>query len=246
MTTEHRLLEDPAWGPTVGESPDEGHLLAAGPPRAVAFPGRVLLAGARIDGLALCEGEVYRTAESEQVRFGLAQVRRLQETRALGLLHVLFAPIEPRPLLLGIALISNRTDRPVRCEYTELWDVPEGAYRTAEGAAERVTPEGVRVLADSGWALRTRPPGEPPSRGLALEVTLILPARSVRRLHFAYVAPPPGEAPAPLVRAWRGDLALALARVSRLWTDRVGIGPEAVTTYRRWVRERTHEGVSGQ
>ena len=198
----------------------------------MAFPDRVEFSGARIDALMVCEGEVYRTSDPLAVRFGLANVRRICGGPTLLLRHVLFAPAETRPLLLGLVLLENRSDRPLWVEHTELWDVREGAYRCLPGACERRTNGGVRALADAAHAIQAHPPGEL-SRGLALEARLVLPAGAKRTLCFAYAAPNPEEDAGILVRAWRGEIATELRRVVRGWTERVGSGPDAVDAYRR-------------
>jgi hypothetical protein len=226
------VLEEPGWGPTVSDAPERGHVLCAVPRPAVASRDGVTFAGARIDALVLCEGGVHRTAEPADLRFGLAQVRRLVEAPDLRVVHVVFAPLEPRPILLGLVRLANGTDRALGVEYVELWDVDGGAYRASPGACERRTPEGVCVLADAGAALRASPPDEPPTRGLALELTLVLPPRETRTLEFAYAAPDPEEGAELLVRAWRGRVANELTRVVRVWTARLGAGPEAVYAFR--------------
>jgi hypothetical protein len=198
----------------------------------VASPEWSTFAGGRINSLVLCEGEVGRTAESEETRFGLAQVRRIGTVARLRFAHVLFAPREPRPLLLGLVRLSNTTETPLLVEYTELWDVAEGTFRGYAGACERETPEGIRTLADAGVVLRTRVPEPPPVRGLALDLSLVLPPGAVRELSFAYAAPPPEESAARLVRAWRGEVGEALEGVVQFWRDRFGSSPDAVEAYR--------------
>lgn len=226
------MLEEPSWGPTVPDAPERGHLLAPGPPAALASPEGVSFAGAPIDALVLSEGAVHRTAEPTEVRYGLAQVRRIVEADALRIVHVVFAPLEPRPILLGLVRLANGADRPLGVEYVELWDVEGEAYRTAPGACERRAPGGSRALADAGAALRAEPPDRPPSRGLALELTLVLPPRSTRTLTFAYAAPGPEERTELLIRAWRGRVANELVAVVRAWTARLGRGSEAVYAFR--------------
>lgn len=244
-TSEPRALEDPAFGPVVDDAPEGGHRLAPGPPDAVAFGERVLFAGGRIDLLAMCEGAVYRSAEPRGVRFGLAQVRRLCVGAELRILHVLFAPVEPRPVLLGLAHLTSLVDRPLRIDYTELWDVPDGDWAPVVGGCERRTGEQVRVLADAGAVLRARAPGEPLSRGLALEVALALPPRATRRLAFVYAAPPPHEDAGRLVRAWRGSVAEELERVARTWMARLGSDAAAVSAFRASLQAHTGSGAAG-
>jgi hypothetical protein len=226
------VLEDPGWGPTVPDVREGGHVLAPGPPPAVASSDGVTFAGARIDALVLCEGAAHRTAEPTEVSFGLAQVRRVIEAGDLRVVHVVFAPLEPRPILLGLVRLANGTDQALGVEYVELWDVEGGGYRASPGACERRTPQGLCVLADAGAALRAEPPDEPPSRGLALELILVLPPRSARTLEFAYAAPGPEDRAELLVRAWRGRVANELTDVVRSWTAHLGCGPEAVYAFR--------------
>ncbi len=174
-----------------------------------------------------------RTPEPEAVRFGLAQVRRRVSSGPLHCTHVLFAPRRPRPLLLSLVRLVNTGSSPIRIEYTELWDVPEGDYRASVGACERETPEELRVLADLGVVLRTRVPEQSPARGLALDLELVLPPRALRQLYFAYAAPSSGDPPGPLVRAWRGEVARELDEVVRYWNARVGSEGEAVEAFRK-------------
>ena len=226
------LEEDPSWGPSIDRAPPEGHPLTIAPLPAVAASGEVHYAGGRIDALLLCGGRVSRTAEPDDIRYGFAQVRRRFMSGPVGCTHLLFAPERVRPLLLSLVRLVNRGEEPLRVEYTELWDVPDGDYRASEGACERATGVGLRVLADAGVVLRTRAPDEPPARGLALDLVLVLPPRSLRQLYFAYAAPESDDPAGPLIRAWRGDVARELADVVRDWTDRVGGGPEAVSAFR--------------
>jgi hypothetical protein len=212
-----------------------GHPLSPGPPAAVATDRGVSFAGGRIDALVICDGRVVRTAAPEQIRFGLAQVRRLCLGGPLRLLHVLFAPVRQRPLLLGLVRLQNGSDRLLGIDYSELWDVPSGTYRACVGACERQSADGIRALADAGSVLRARVPNAPAKRGLALDVALVLPPRSFRELHFAYAAPESGHTAAELVRGWRGDVAREIVRVSGIWQERVGRGPGAVAAYRRIV-----------
>lgn len=219
-------------------------MLGVGPRDGVASARRTSFARGRIDALVLCEGEVGRTAQPKEVRFGFAQVRRVCTVARLRFVHVLFAPREPRPLLLGLVRLSNTADTPLLVRYTELWDIAEGTFRGLEGACERETDEGVRALAEAGVVLRTRVPEPPPSRGLALDLTIVLPPRSIRELSFAYAAPPLGESAAPLVRAWRGEVGEALEGVVRLWQERLGSGPDAVEAYRRAIESTDCPGSS--
>ncbi len=143
------------------------------------------------------------------------QARRSLVTRDVRATHVVFQPRSSRPLLLALAQLENTSEEPVWVEYTETWDVPSGTYRAAPGACERRTPDTIWALADASAGLRATPPDPPPRIGLALDVRLALPAGSRRELSFAYVRCTPPDEPAALVRAWRGDVARELTRVSR-------------------------------
>jgi hypothetical protein len=195
----------------------------------------VELGGGRIDALVLCEGVVLRTAAPEVIRYGVAQVRRLVESPALRLLHVVFAPSRPRPVLLGVARLANRLTRPLALEYTETWGVVGEAGAPAEGACEIHTPQGIRALAEASVAIRARPPEDPPRHGLLLGLRLGLPPRTRRDLAFAYAAPEPGEAAAPLVRAWRGAVAAELEHSVERWREALGGAPDLVHAYRQAV-----------
>ncbi len=195
----------------------------------------MLLDGGRIDALVVSRVGVCRTSTAEP-RLGLAQVRRYCHLDSLDLVHIVFAPVEPRPLLLGLVRLRNRSSAPLPLTYTELWEVAEGSFGTAEGACERVGPRGVRVLADASSVVRARVPEPPPTRGLALDTSLVLPPDSIRELHFAYAAPPSGEPAAPLVRAWRGDVATELVRTVRFWSAQVGAGLDGVRAFRAGTR----------
>lgn len=207
-------------------------MLGTGPVAGIASPEGVRFDGGRIDALLLCEGQVLRTSDPGRVRLGLAHVRRRVEGAHLRLLHVVFAPVEPRPVLFGLAKVASLAPRPLRVDYVELWDLSDGPYRPAEGACERLTPAGVRVLADLGTAVRARPPEEAPSRGLALDVRLVLPPGGLRTLSFAYAAPAPGEDAGVLVRAWRGEVQAELSRTTRVWSERLGHPADPVQAYR--------------
>ncbi len=142
------------------------------------------------------------------------QARRSLHTRHVRTTHVVFAPRSPRPLLLGLARLENSSEELIWVDYTETWDVPAGTYRAALGACERRTPDTIWALADASAVLRANPPDPPPRVGLALDLRLALPASSRRELCFAYVRCTPPEEPANLVRAWRGDVAKELERIS--------------------------------
>ncbi len=62
---------------------------------------------------------------------------------------------------------------------------------------------------------------------------------ATRELSFAYVASEPGEDPAVLVRAWRGDVANELERTVASWLAGVGNGSSAIESYRRHVASGT-------
>jgi hypothetical protein len=130
---------------------------------------------------------------------------------------VLFAPARPRPLRLSLVQLQNAGAELLIVDYTETWDVERSGYRVGEAAAIAETPAGLRVLADVGAIPRASTPREPPSLGLALDLRLAVPAGASRPLCFAYVAPSPDEEPAPLVRAWRGDVAAELERSLQAW-----------------------------
>jgi hypothetical protein len=162
-----------------------------------------------------CEGAVLTTREPEQTLFGVAQVRRVVSARAVKVTHVVFAPDSPRALLLGLARIESTSDELVAVEYTEIWDLPRGEYRDAPAACERRFGGHVFALAEASDVTRAQAPAAEPARGLALDVTLALPARARRHLAFAYVALPEDEDAGGLVRAWRGRVAEELERIGR-------------------------------
>ena len=189
-------------------------------------------AGGCIDALALCEGDVLRTADPDSVSFGVAQVRRGIFSRKLSLLHLVFAPAAPRPLLLGVVCLNNRTAEPVGLDYTELWDVMGEDYQAGSGASSCRTPEGIRALADVSMAVRTVALESPGLQGLALHVRIVLPPNSFRHLFFAYAAPPPEEDPALLVRAWRGDVLQELERTVARFEEGLPANAEPVAAYR--------------
>ena len=192
-------------------------------------------AGGRIDALALCGPDVLRTAETDLTQFGVAQVRRLCQSPHARLAHVLFAPRAPRPLLLGLVWVENRTDDPLLLRYTETWDV-RGAYRSAVGACERRGDEGLRVLAEAGVAVRARAPERAGERGLALDLRIVLPPSARRALGFAYAAPEPDDNAVGMVRAWRGEVAAELERTVAAWSTELGAVKDPVAAYREAVR----------
>jgi hypothetical protein len=172
-----------------------------------------VFAGGRIDALVRCEGLVLSTREPDATLFGVAQVRRALRGPSLELAHVVFAPPSSRALLLGLVRLDNKSDAALALEYTEIWDVPAGEYRAAEAACERRFGGHLFALAEATDATRARAPEQMPSRGLALDLALVLPARARRHLAFAYVALPEPEDAGELVRAWRGEVAEALAAI---------------------------------
>ena len=172
-------------------------------------------AGGRIDALVRSEGAVLSTRTPEVTLFGVGQVRRLLRTPALELLHVVFAPTAPRPALLALVRIQNRTNEPLALEYTETWDVPAGEYRVAPAACERRFGGHVLALAEASAVSRAIAPDAAPTRGLALDVTLAVPAGARRHLAWAYAAVAEEEDAGELVRAWRGEVADELLRAGR-------------------------------
>jgi hypothetical protein len=180
----------------------------------------------------VCGAELLRTARPDALSCGLAQVRRRVETQTLALLHLVFAPAPPRPLLLGLVRLENRSEELLELRYSELWDLPGREIRADEGACLCDTDDGARALADAGAVIRGRAPQPLPTRGLALDLELALPPGARRELQFAYAAPEPGEDPAGLVRAWRGDVAAELVRTASLWSTRLAGAPNSVEAYR--------------
>jgi hypothetical protein len=170
------------------------------------------------------EGVVLTTREPLTTRFGIAQVRRALRTPSLSLLHVVFAPASSRALLLGLVRLENRGDEPLALEYTEMWDVSVGEYRVAEAACERRFGGHVFALAEASSVTRAHAPEVAPTRGLALDVAVAVPARARRHLEFAYVALPEEEDAGELVRAWRGGAAAEL--------ERIGGSGQSVAAYR--------------
>ena len=181
----------------------------------------------------LCQGAVFRTAEPDSTHFGVAQVRRLLLALPLRIVHVVFAPAAPRPILLGLVRLENRGARPLGIQYSELWGVQGSDYRTGPGACSCETAEGTRALADASSVVRARPPGSAPRKGLALDLRFVLPPDSRRHLCFAYAAPEPGEGPELMVRAWRGEAAGELERSVASWLERLRKEPDPIAAYRR-------------
>jgi hypothetical protein len=171
-----------------------------------------------------CEGLVHSTRAPLLTLYGVAQVRRALRGDAFELAHVLFAPPSQRAILLALVRLENRGDAPLAVEYTETWDVPKGEYRAASAACERRHSGHVFALAEASDATRARAPEAEPKRGLALDLALVLPQRARRHLAFAYVALPDEEDPGELVRAWRGEVADALAKI--------GASGQSVADYR--------------
>jgi hypothetical protein len=220
--------------------PEAGHPLANGACVGWAERSGVFFGGGRIEAQILWAGAILRTRDvpAPEVRCGLAQVRRGLAHASLRLTHVVFAPEAARPLLLAIARVQNEGDAPAVLDYTEMWEVGTGSYRTGAGGAERDTPAGTRALVDVAFAVRSRAPEKPPAEGLALDVTLAVPPRATRTLEFAYALPEPGEAPAALVRAWRGDAKRELERTVQVWAQRLAGAGDAVAAYRQRVIDR--------
>ncbi len=186
----------------------------------------------RIDAQLLCGPEVLRTSEAAETRCGLGQVRRLLQGVRVRALHVVFAPEAMRPLLLALVRIENASAAVRVVEYTEMWQVAGGAYAVAPGAAEVATPAGRRALAEVGSAIRARAPETAPRGGLSLALRIPIPPHRVRDLAFAYAAPEPGEDPAGLIRAFRGQVREELARSVRRWRGLVDPA-DPVPDYRR-------------
>lgn len=195
--------------------------------------GALIFAGGRIDALALCEGQVLRTARPDAIEVGLAHARRHASAGPLRLLHLVFAPFAPRPLLFSLVELASVADRIFAVDYSELWDVTGDAYRAAEGACVRSTLEGMRALADAASGIRTRPPEPPPRRGLALEARVVLPPGARRLLAFAFAAPPPEEDAGALVRAWRGEVLAELEHTVAAWLKHLGPGGDQLARYRQ-------------
>jgi hypothetical protein len=204
------------------------HPLRNGEVDAVATPFGVWLAGGRIDALAASAGEILTTCPRGEVSgaiahvevaYGVAQVRRHVAVRSLALLHLVFAPARPRPLLLGLVRLRNLTRSPLLVHYSELWAIDGAPECGAEGACAGAAAGRICALADVSAAIRARPPLPLPESGLALDARIVLPPSAVRQLAFAYVATEPGTDPATLVRAWRGDVANELARTVAGFAD---------------------------
>lgn len=212
--------------------PSRGHPVANAERSALATAAGVGFEGGRIDALCAVGGEVLRTAAPTSLCSGIAQVRREVVSSRLRLLHVLFAPARARPLLLGVARLENRTDEPALVHYAETWAVGAPAARAGPGACEAVTPAGVRALADASAAIRAVTPDPLPRAGLALDVRVVLAPGARRHLDFVYAAPDPGQPAAPLVVAWRGDVAAELVRTVARWRARLGPGADPVAAYR--------------
>lgn len=178
-----------------------------------------MFGGGKIEALLRVEGEVLSTSRASSTQYGVAQARRALEIGALRALHVVFAPVEPRALLLGWVRLENRGSELLALEYTETWDLPAGDYATAPAACERRFGGHLFALADAGMVARAEPPLQPPARGLALDLRIALPAGARRHLAFAYVAVPEEEDSGALVRAFRGDVGASLERIGRSGLD---------------------------
>jgi hypothetical protein len=212
--------------------PASGHPLANGAATGFAERGGVFFKAGRIDAQILCGPEVLRTSDAEDVRCGLAQVRRVVAGERVRAVHVVFAPEVRRPLLLGLVRLRNADVEARIFEYTEMWQVGGGAYATGSGAAELATASGRRVLAEAASAIRARAPEDPPSGGLALGLRVPVPAGAVRELAFAYAAPEADDDPGALIRAFRGQVRAELVRVARRWAGVVDPA-DPVSDYRK-------------
>ena len=177
--------------------------------------------GGRVDALVRCGGALLRISRGASTQVGIAQVRRQAANETLSVTHVLFAPIEPRPLLLAMVELQNRSDAPLPVDYTELWDVAGSETSAAPGACVCETEAGRRALAEASIAIRARAPEPLPTRGLALDLRIGLAPGATRALAFAYAAPGPNEDPAVLVQAWRGDVRAALERTVAHWLEQL-------------------------
>ena len=184
----------------------------------------------------MSDAGVLRTARAERIAFGVAQVRRELSSGKLRVLHLVFAPFRPRPVLFGIVRLHNTGSTPLGLEYTEVWEISGARTRSDVGACVLETPDGERVLADVSAAVRAAPLQPPPKAGLCLVQRAVLPPRSIRELAFAYAAPPPEDSAAALVRAWRGDVAGELARTVAAWRARMR-GTDVLTGYCRWAAD---------
>ncbi len=225
-------LADEAWGPCSAHPAPGPHPIANAVCRGVAENARVEFAGGRIDALLICHGSLLRTAAPDSTACGIAQVRRYLERGTLRVLHLVFAPEAARPLLLGLVRLENRGEELLPVEYTEIWDVAGEAYASAPGGAERRDVDGLRVLADLGVGVRSRVPETVAPRGLALELTLVLPPRSRRDLCFGYARGDPDEERVPALRALRGEVRPLLADTVRGWMKRLPETPDPVAAYR--------------
>jgi len=233
------LLASPEWGPA--EPDATGHVVANGVAHARCDHASLSFSGGRIDALVSCEGRLLRTSAPDSVHAGLAQVRRGLVSRELAVLHVVFAPMRPRPVLLGLVQLANRTAQPIRLRYSELWDLRGRDPRAEDGACVCWIGEREHALADAGLVIRSRAPEPLPEVGLALDVELVLPPEARRRLVFAYVAAEPDDRAAALVRAWRGDVQDELTRTVASWLARAGGPAGALELYRDKVREQKPE-----
>lgn len=194
--------------------------------------------GGRIDTLVRCGGALLSTSSGASTQVGIAQVRRQAANETLSVTHVLFAPIEPRPLLLAVVELENRSDAPLRVDYTELWDVAGSETHAAPGACVCETEAGRRALAEASVAIRAKAPQPLPTQGLALDLRIGLAPRATRPLAFAYAAPGPNEDPAVLVQAWRGEVRSALERTVAHWLQQLEgrDGPDLIERYRQAVQ----------
>ncbi len=201
--------------------------------RAEATENTVRFGGGRIDGLLLCDGVVLRTAEPTETEFTLAQVERRVESDLLELRHAVFAPARDRPFLLGEVRFFNHSHEPLRVDYTEIWDLPFAATRTAAGVAIAEQGESRFALGDASLALRTENPTPAFEHGLALCCRWALPPKEARSMQFAYVALDGEEDPGMLIGAWRGGVEEERARTIRYWEERLSEGEASLDGYRR-------------
>ncbi|MBW2281137.1 MAG: hypothetical protein JRG76_12895 [Deltaproteobacteria bacterium] len=198
----------------------------------IATPGGVWFESGRLDAVVHWPGGWLRTSYADRMDVGLGWARRCVFGEGLSLEHLVFAPAEPRPLLLGLAAIRNSTAKPVVVDYCEIWDVTGSDPSSAPGACIRETGAGRRALADAGIAIRARAPDPAPQTGLALDLRLPLPAHTTRELSFAYAAPGPNEDPAALVQGWRGQVHAALDSMVSGWLERLADAPDPLAAYR--------------
>ena len=162
----------------------------------------------------------------------MAQVRRFLSGGFLQVVHVVFAPVTPRPVLLSVVRLKNRGVGPVQVNYTEFWDVRGKEYRASSGACSCQAGERLRVLGDVALAVRSNAPEASTHSGLALDLQIVLPPNSRRHLCFAYATPEPDENAALLVRTWRGEALAELERTVVNFVSHLKPGTDAISAYR--------------